>query len=122
MPPPPARTFPPLTPHPQYLDNVINNSTSYANAYFEINYIRAFGVNASVVVDSSGSAVGTGGLCGSAFLNYRFEEHVRGRLGRGRFDEMKLKKGKTWQMGLRYFEEFVKRNFNEDEHQEINIP
>ena len=66
--------------------------------------------------------MGTGGLCGSAFLNYRFEEHVRGRLGRGRFDEMKLKKGKTWQMGLRYFEEFVKRNFNEDEHQEVNVP
>lgn len=68
------------------------------------------------------SAVGTGGLCGSAFLNYRFEEHVRGRLGQTRFDEMKSKKGKTWQMGLRYFEEFVKRNFNEDEHQEVNVP
>lgn len=68
------------------------------------------------------SAVGTGGLCGSAFLNYRFEEHVRTRLGQARFDEMKTKKGKTWQMGLRYFEEFVKRNFNEDEHQEINVP
>lgn len=68
------------------------------------------------------SAVGTGGLCGSAFLNYRFEEHVRNRLGQSRFDEMKTKKGKTWQMGLRYFEEFVKRNFNEDEHQEVNVP
>ncbi len=68
------------------------------------------------------SAVGTGGLCGSAFLNYRFEEHVCQRLGQSRFDDMKTKKGKTWQMGLRYFEEFVKRNFNEDEHQEINIP
>ncbi|KAK3683645.1 hypothetical protein B0T22DRAFT_255645 [Podospora appendiculata] len=68
------------------------------------------------------SAVGTGGLCGSAFLNYRFEEHVKNRLGQSRFDEMKVKKGKTWQMGLRYFEEFVKRNFNEDEHQEVNVP
>ncbi|CAK7202263.1 hypothetical protein SEUCBS139899_004985 [Sporothrix eucalyptigena] len=68
------------------------------------------------------SAVGTGGLCGSAFLNYRFEEHVCRRLGQSRFDEMKTKKSKTWQMGLRYFEEFVKRNFNEDEHQEVNIP
>ncbi|KAI2642096.1 actin-like ATPase domain-containing protein [Xylaria nigripes] len=68
------------------------------------------------------SAVGTGGLCGSAFLNYRFEEHVRSRLGHDRFDEMKLKKAKTWQMGLKYFEEFVKRNFNEDEHQEVNVP
>ncbi|KAK4102666.1 actin-like ATPase domain-containing protein [Parathielavia hyrcaniae] len=68
------------------------------------------------------SAVGTGGLCGSAFLNYRFEEHVKNRIGKSRFDEMKTKKGKTWQMGLKYFEEFVKRNFNEDEHQEVNVP
>ncbi|KAI1430656.1 actin-like ATPase domain-containing protein [Xylaria sp. CBS 124048] len=68
------------------------------------------------------SAVGTGGLCGSAFLNYRFEEHVRSRLGHARFEEMKLKKAKTWQMGLKTFEEFVKRNFNEDEHQEVNVP
>ncbi|KAL2882482.1 hypothetical protein SGCOL_002222 [Colletotrichum sp. CLE4] len=68
------------------------------------------------------SAVGTGGLCGSAFLNYRFEEHVRNKLGHSRFDEMKVKKNKTWQMGLRYFEEFVKRNFNEEEHQEVNVP
>lgn len=68
------------------------------------------------------SAVGTGGLCGSAFLNYRFEEHVKTRIGKARFEEMKVKKGKTWQMGLRYFEEFVKRNFNEDEHHEVNVP
>lgn len=68
------------------------------------------------------SAVGTGGLCGSAFLNYRFEEHVKNRIGQARFNEMKLKKGKTWQMGLRFFEEFVKRNFNEDEHSEVNVP
>lgn len=66
--------------------------------------------------------MGTGGLCGSAFLNYRFEEHVKNRIGKTRFEEMKIKKGKTWQMGLRYFEEFVKRNFNEDEHHEINVP
>ena len=35
---------------------------------------------------------------------------------------MREKKPKTWMMGLKYFEEFVKRNFNEEEHQEINIP
>ncbi|KAF2768063.1 actin-like ATPase domain-containing protein [Teratosphaeria nubilosa] len=68
------------------------------------------------------SAVGTGGLCGSAFLNYRFEDHVRERIGKERFDNMKEKKPKTFNMGLRYFEEFVKRNFNEDEHVEINVP
>ncbi|KAL8397751.1 hypothetical protein RB594_004453 [Gaeumannomyces avenae] len=67
------------------------------------------------------SAVGTGGLCGSAFLNYRFEEHVKGRLGASRFDEMKVKKSKTWQMGLRYFEDYVKRNFSE-ESDEFNVP
>lgn len=66
--------------------------------------------------------MGTGGLCGSAFLNYRFEEHVRGRFGHTRFDEIKLKKAKAWQVALKSFEEFVKRSFNEDEHQEMSIP
>ncbi|QIW97193.1 hypothetical protein AMS68_002711 [Peltaster fructicola] len=68
------------------------------------------------------SAVGSGGLCGSAFLNYRFEDHVRERLGDERYYMMREKKPKTWMMGLRYFEEFVKRNFNEDEHAEVNVP
>jgi hypothetical protein len=68
------------------------------------------------------SAVGTGGLCGSAFLNYRFEEHVKNRLGEERYNHMRERKAKTWNMGLKYFEEFVKRNFNEDEHQEVNVP
>jgi hypothetical protein len=68
------------------------------------------------------SAVGTGGLCGSAFLNYRFEEHVKQRLGTERYLAMRNKKPKTWMMGLKYFEEFVKRNYNEDEDTEVNIP
>lgn len=68
------------------------------------------------------SAVGTGGLCGSAFLNYRFEEHVKQRIGVERYEWMREKKVKTWNMGLKYFEEFVKRNFNEEEHAEVNIP
>jgi molecular chaperone DnaK (HSP70) len=68
------------------------------------------------------SAVGTGGLCGSAFLNYRFEDHVKERIGAERYNNMREKKPKTWQMGLRYFEEFVKRNFNEEEHSEVNVP
>ncbi|KAI9832344.1 MAG: hypothetical protein M1826_002030 [Phylliscum demangeonii] len=68
------------------------------------------------------SAVGTGGLCGSTFLNYRFEEHVRTRLGAARFREMQDRKPKTWQMGLAYFEEFVKRNFDEAERQDVNVP
>ncbi|KAF2173293.1 hypothetical protein M409DRAFT_17235 [Zasmidium cellare ATCC 36951] len=68
------------------------------------------------------SAVGTGGLCGSAFLNYRFEDHVRQRIGQERYIQMREKKPKTWMMGLKYFEEFVKRNFNEEEHSEVNVP
>ena len=69
------------------------------------------------------SVVGTGGLCGSAFLNYRFEDHVKARLGEERYTQMREKKPKTWNMGLKYFEEFVKRNFNdEDTDQEVNVP
>jgi len=68
------------------------------------------------------SAVGTGGLCGSAFIDFRFEEHIKERLGFKRFNEMKQKKPKTWTMGMRYFEEFVKRTFNEDDSGDINIP
>ena len=70
----------------------------------------------------SESAVGTGGLCGSAFLNYRFEDYVKERIGAERYQWMREKKPKTWMMGLRYFEEFVKRNFNEEEHAEVNVP
>ncbi|OWY57130.1 hypothetical protein AA0119_g9414 [Alternaria tenuissima] len=68
------------------------------------------------------SAVGTGGLCGSTFINYRFEDHVKQRIGTERYNWMREKKVKTWNMGLKYFEEFVKRNFNEEEHNEVNIP
>ncbi|KAI9869355.1 MAG: hypothetical protein M1813_000144 [Trichoglossum hirsutum] len=68
------------------------------------------------------SAVGTGGLCGSAFLNYRFEDHVRSRVGAEKYDNMKEKKPKTWMMGLKYWDEYVKRNFNEEEHHEVNVP
>ena len=36
---------------------------------------------------------------------------------------MREKKAKTWNMGLKYFEEFVKRNFNEEELDfEANVP
>ncbi|KAF1989034.1 putative hsp70 family protein [Aulographum hederae CBS 113979] len=68
------------------------------------------------------SAVGTGGLCGSAFLNYRFEDFVKNRIGDELYNHMRANKAKTWNMGLKYFEEFVKRNFNEDESTEVNVP
>ena len=70
------------------------------------------------------TAVGTGGMCGAVMLNYRFEEHVRQRIGRERYETMREKKPKTWMMGLRYFEESVKRNFdpNDARAEEINVP
>ncbi|KAI0645466.1 concanavalin A-like lectin/glucanase domain-containing protein [Trametes meyenii] len=35
-----------------YVDNVINNGTNYADAYFEINYIKAFSTDSSTLVAS----------------------------------------------------------------------
>src|SRR4051794_8754834 len=64
------------------------------------------------------SAVGTGGLCGSAFLNYRFEDHVKSRVGLAVYNAMKPR---TRMMGLKYWDEYVKRNFN-DEDQELPVP
>ncbi|EWC48311.1 hypothetical protein DRE_07770 [Drechslerella stenobrocha 248] len=64
------------------------------------------------------SAVGTGGLCGSAFLNYRFEDHVKSRVGATVYNAMKPR---TRMMGLKYWDEYVKRNFN-DEDQELPVP
>ena len=41
----------------QYLDNVINNGTSdYANAYFEINYVKVFSLGQPIDPSSSGSS------------------------------------------------------------------
>lgn len=75
------------------------------------------------------SSIGTGGLCGSVFLNYAFEDHCRRRLGDEMWDGLKPK---TRLMGLRFWEEYVKRNFkyasaaaaeeDEDEEEEISIP
>lgn len=73
------------------------------------------------------SSIGTGGLCGSVFLNYAFEEHCRRRLGEGVYNGLKPK---TRAMGLKYWDEYVKRNFkysgnpeeDEDEEEEISVP
>lgn len=68
------------------------------------------------------SAVGTGGLCGSAFLNYRFEEHIKQRLGEEVYNHMREKKSKTWNAALKNFEDYVKPNFNEDDGTEFHVP
>lgn len=68
------------------------------------------------------SAVGTGGLCGSVLLNYRFEEHVKQRIGTERYNWMREKKTKTWNMAQNYFDQSVKHNFNDDEYAEVSVP
>lgn len=75
----------------------------------------------------SESSIGTGGLCGSVFLNYAFEDHCRRRLGDSMYDGLKLK---TRQVGLKFWEEYVKRNFRytstleeeDEEEEEISVP
>lgn len=68
------------------------------------------------------SAVGTGDVCGATFLNYRFEDLVKTRLGKTSFDLMIKNKPKTWQTALHTFEEHVKRRFNTATRREFNIP
>lgn len=68
------------------------------------------------------SAVGLGGLCGSAFLNYRFADHVRKALGDVVYNDLRKNKAKAWHMGLNYFEEFVKRTFSDHDDAQVSIP
>lgn len=39
-----------------YIDNVIGNGTNYANAYFEIAYIKAFSNSSALVATTSGGS------------------------------------------------------------------
>lgn len=58
------------------------------------------------------AASGIGSLCGGAFLNMRFEDLVRTRLGSDAFDDLRRRKPKLWPVAHKNFEEFIKRNFN----------
>ena len=62
------------------------------------------------------SVTGTGDLCGSAFLNRRFEAFVKERLGPGLFYSMKEK---TKLAALKSWEEYVKRVFVDGEDQDV---
>jgi hypothetical protein len=55
------------------------------------------------------STVGTGGMCGGAFINARFIEHVKTRLGGARLKKYQKDKPRQWMMALDYFEDRVKR-------------
>ncbi|RPB14079.1 actin-like ATPase domain-containing protein [Morchella conica CCBAS932] len=64
-------------------------------------------------------AAGTGGLCGSTFLNGNFENMVRSRLGR-RFEALSPRKRNDI---MKKFEEELKRNFTDsDDDDEIYCP
>ncbi|KAK4901484.1 hypothetical protein LTR49_027212 [Elasticomyces elasticus] len=66
-------------------------------------------------------AKGSGGFCGAAFLNVRFEQFVSNKLGAETFAEIRDKKPKSWLVALKYFEEHVKRNFDPEDDLEFNI-
>lgn len=60
-------------------------------------------------------------MCGAAFLNFRFEEHIKPRIGENTFARIKSKP-KAWQVGLKNFEEYLKRNVNESAEEDFNVP
>ncbi|KAL7266661.1 hypothetical protein RUND412_010786 [Rhizina undulata] len=66
------------------------------------------------------SAVGSGALCGSAFLNYAFEDHCKRRLTPAVWDTMRPR---TKTMAMKFWDEYVKRNYKgDDEDAEAELP
>ncbi|KAF8469761.1 hypothetical protein BDZ91DRAFT_720982 [Kalaharituber pfeilii] len=62
-------------------------------------------------------AVG-GGLCGSVFLNRRFEAFIRKRLGTTIVDQM-VRKGRPYRLMMKEFDEGLKRRFKDCDEQEV---
>lgn len=58
------------------------------------------------------SVPGTGALCGGAFLDLRFENLVRARMGPRAFENLCKQNCASWEHALSYFGGFVKRTFN----------
>lgn len=58
------------------------------------------------------SAPGMGELCGGVFLNLRFQALVKSRMGVAAFQNLLDRKPKAWAVALRYFEDYVKKNFD----------
>ncbi|CAD0095112.1 unnamed protein product [Aureobasidium mustum] len=58
------------------------------------------------------SAPGIGALCGGAFLNMRFEDLVRERIGSDTFDDLCRRKPRAWATAHKEFEQDIKRNFD----------
>lgn len=58
------------------------------------------------------AAPGIGALCGAAFLNLRFEDLIRTRLGAAAFDRLRESLPMLWPAAVKEFENSVKRNFD----------
>ncbi|KAI9671346.1 MAG: hypothetical protein M1831_004255 [Alyxoria varia] len=54
---------------------------------------------------------GNGGLCGAAFLNFRFGEKVAARFGPERFRRLQTEKPMAWQVCCAEFEDHAKKDF-----------
>lgn len=65
---------------------------------------------------------GTGACCGAAFLNIKFEEYVRAKVGNTAFRSILDRQPKSWSAAMKFFEEYVKRNFDPTDPVEFNIP
>lgn len=65
---------------------------------------------------------GSGGFCGSSFLNVRFEQSARAKLGITAFTSICTTKPKSWLTALKYFEDYLKCNFDPYEDSTFNVP
>ncbi|THW78269.1 actin-like ATPase domain-containing protein, partial [Aureobasidium pullulans] len=74
------------------------------------------------------AAPGMGALCGGVYLNRRFEDLVRSRMGSDKFDAFRKRKPQSWPIAIRFFEDYVKRNFDPKDSQDewdddtFNVP
>ncbi|KAI4753714.1 actin-like ATPase domain-containing protein [Aureobasidium sp. EXF-3400] len=74
------------------------------------------------------SAPGIGALCGNVFLNLKFQDLVRRRMGTEEFQTFCDKSPSAWAVAHKYFEDYVKRNFDpmdsetEFDDSQFNVP
>ncbi|KAI7459930.1 actin-like ATPase domain-containing protein [Hortaea werneckii] len=65
---------------------------------------------------------GSGGCCGAASLNVRFEDFIRQKLGDRAFQQLRSKKPRSLMVTLKYFEDYVKRTFDPQQDDMFNVP
>ena len=68
------------------------------------------------------SAEGSGACCGAAMLNTKFEDLIREKMGANAFANLCRNKSRSWLTALKYFEDYVKRNFDITAPVDFNIP